>query len=198
MVLKTNYGEMSDEELVLLAKGNDENATTELISRYKNYVKRIVRPFFLAGGDSEDLLQEGMLGVFKAIETFNGKSSFKSYVYLCVKTSIISLVKKYNSEKNKPLNNFVSLSSPAIYKIAEEIAATLYIDPEKTIIESEREKELIEKMKDGLSKLEFNILSLYLGGYSYSEISLKTGKNVKAIDNALQRIRKKAGLIYGG
>ena len=127
------YEITSDEELVALAKNNDESATTELIGRYKNYVKKIVRPFFLAGGDSEDLLQEGMLGVFKAIETFNGKSSFKSYVYLCVKTSIISLVKKYNSGKNKPLNNFVSLSSPAIYNMAEEIAATLYVDPEKEI-----------------------------------------------------------------
>lgn len=191
-----NYNAASDEELVVLAKNNDENATTELISRYKNYVKKIARHFFLVGGDSEDIIQEGMIGVFRAIESFNGKSSFKSYVYLCVRTGIFSLIKSFNSDKNKPLNNFISISYPL--DVSAEIAATTSIDPEKDIIESEREKELIEKMKDKLSALEFKILTLYLGGYSYGEIGAKTNKNVKAIDNALQRIRKKIACLYGG
>ena len=190
------YTDISDEELVVLAQNKDENATDELITRYKNYVKKIVRPFFLVGGDTEDLIQEGMIGIFRAIETFNGKSSFKSYVYLCVKSGIVSLVKKYNSDKNKPLNNFISISYPL--DTTDEIAATTCSDPEKNVIESEREKELICKMKDKLSDLEFKILSLYLNGYSYGEIGIKTGKNVKAIDNALQRIRKKVACLYGG
>lgn len=193
-----NYELLTDEELVCLAQKNDETATTEIISRYKNYVKKIVRPFFLAGGDAEDLLQEGMLGVFKAIETYNGKSGFKNYVFICVKTGIISLIKKYNSDKNKPLNGFISLSELSAENATGETAATLYADPEKKVIESEGEKELIEKMKDELSKFEFKILSLYLDGYSYAEIGAKTGKNVKAIDNALQRIRKKVACLYGG
>ena len=193
-----NYQDFTDEQLVSAAQNKDDAATAELISRYKNYVKSIVRPFFLAGGDSEDLIQEGMIGVFKAIETFNGKSSFKSYVYLCVKTGIISLIKKYNSDKNKPLNEFISLSSMGQICVSDEIAATAYLDPEKNVIESERETELIEKMKGNLSGLEFKILSLYLEGYSYAEIGYKTGKNVKAIDNALQRIRKKVAFLYGG
>lgn len=191
-----DYSKLSDEELVFKAQGKDESAMTELISRYKHYVKKSVRPYFLAGGDSEDLIQEGMLGVFRAIETFNGKSGFKSYVYLCVKTGIISLIKKYNSDKNKPLNNFVSLNEGEPNAISE-VAATAVFNPETSVINSESEKELVDKMKDELSKLEFNILTLYLEGYSYAEIGEKIGKNEKSIDNALQRIRKKVAHLYG-
>ena len=193
-----DYKKFTDEELVKMAQGKDAEAMTTVIERYKNYVKIAVRPYFICGGDSEDLLQEGMLGVFRAVETFNGKSSFKSYVYICVKSGILSLIRKYNSDKNKPLNNFISLSGDTETDLDKNFLMSSFKDnPEKAFIDTEGEKEFFGKVEKSLSSLEFKILNLFLEGYSYLEIANKLSKNEKSIDNALQRIRKKVALIYG-
>ncbi len=193
-----DYKKFTDEELVKMAQDKDPEAMTTVIERYKNYVKIAVRPYFICGGDSEDLLQEGMLGVFRAVETFNGKSSFKSYVYICVKSGILSLIRKYNSDKNKPLNNFISLSGDTETDLDKNCLMSSFKDnPEKAFIDTEGEKEFFGKVEKSLSGLEFKILNLFLEGYSYLEIANKLSKNEKSIDNALQRIRKKVALIYG-
>lgn len=193
-----DYKKFTDEELVKMAQSKDAEAMTTVIERYKNYVKIAVRPYFICGGDSEDLLQEGMLGVFRAVETFNGKASFKSYVYICIKSGILSLIRKYNSDKNKPLNNFISLSGDSETDVDKNcLMSSLKDNPEKTIIDTEGEKEFFGKVEKSLSSLEFKILNLFLEGYSYLEIANKLSKNEKSIDNALQRIRKKVAVIYG-
>ena len=187
-----DYINLTDEQLVSLAQEKDTEAMSTVINRYKNLVKKVARSYFLIGGDTEDLLQEGMLGVFKAVETFNGKSGFKSYVYICVKTSIISAIKKSNCDKNKPLNNYVSISGNKDSDADKnQFVISLESDPETDFINKEAEVELQNKIKSTLSNLEFNILSLFLKGYSYIEIGEKLNKNAKSIDNALQRIRKK-------
>ncbi len=193
-----DYKDYTDEELVKMAQEKDTDAMTAVIQRYKDFVKIAIRPYFLCGGDSDDLLQEGMLGVFRAVETFNGKYSFKSYVYACVKNGILSLIRRYNSDKNKPLNNFISLSGDSDFDAEKSALMISFKDnPEKTFIETESEKEFYESIKRNLSKLEYNIFNLYIEGYSYQEIAQRLDKNEKSIDNALQRIRKKVASIYG-
>lgn len=192
-----NYSIMSDEELLSACKdGKDEKEKEEalgvLLMRYKHTVNMVARAYFLSGGDTDDLLQEGMIGVFKAISTYNGKSSFKNYAYKCIKTNILSAVKKSGRLKNKPLYNYVSLSSEE--GDDEDKNAFLSddsFDPEEKYINAEAEKELKARIKRELSELEYTILNFYLAGYSYREIAEKTDKSVKSVDNAVQRIRKK-------
>lgn len=184
---------LSDEELVLLAQKDNKNAMSFIIEKYKSVVKAVSRSYFLVGGDDEDLFQEGLIGLFNAIVSYNGKSSFKSYVYVCVKNNIVSVIRKYNNQKNLPMLNYVSLTGQANMEsdktdivIDERIS-----DPETEYINRESSEELKQKISNTLSNLENNILALYLQGFSYAEIALKTNKQVKSIDNAIQRIRKK-------
>lgn len=190
-----DFGNFTDEELVELCSGDtrDENALETLLIRYKHTVSSVARSYFLSNGDTDDLVQEGMIGVFKAISTYNGKSSFKNYAYKCIKTSILSAVKKSSRLKNKPLFNYVSLSETAEGNDADKspFLSDDSFDPEERYINSEAEKELKSRIRSKLSDLEFDILALYLSGYSYREIAERTGKNAKSIDNAIQRIRKK-------
>ena len=190
-----DIGNFTDEELVELCSGDtrDENALETLLIRYKHTVSSVARSYFLSNGDTDDLVQEGMIGVFKAISTYNGKSSFKNYAYKCIKTSILSAVKKSSRLKNKPLFNYVSLSETAEGNDADKspFLSDDSFDPEERYINSEAEKELKSRIRSKLSDLEFDILALYLSGYSYREIAERTGKNAKSIDNAIQRIRKK-------
>lgn len=187
------YSRLDDEELVKLGKNGDSDAIQHLIERYRHTVSAVSRSYFLAGGDTEDLVQEGMIGVFRAIMTFDeNKSSFKRYALLCIKTAILSLIKKSNSNKNKPLNGYISLSG---YKDDDADKSPIVVsedfDPENKYINKEEELELQSKINSVLSKLENKILSYYLLGYSYDEIASYTQKDKKSIDNALQRIRKK-------
>ena len=191
------YANLTDEELVLLAK-TDEVALERLIERFKPMINAQARSYFLYSGDIDDLVQEGMIGVFKAITSFNGSISFKSYAFTCIKNNIITAVKKSNTLKNQPLNNYLSLSG----NDGDDADKTLLIsdkksDPEKNYIEMEDEKELKRKIKETLSAFENEILILYLQGFSYADISKRTGKKEKSIDNAVQRIRKKLTKLNG-
>ena len=183
---------LSDEELVLLAQKKDELASEELFLRYKYTVSSVAHSYFLAGGDSEDLVQEGMFAVFSAINSFSGKTNFKSYVYTCVKNRIFTVIKMSKRQKNQPLNNYISLSGWSDNDSDKtEIVIDSAFGPEERYINKETEKELINTIQNTLSEYEFEILRLYLKGYSYSEIETKLSKKKKSIDNALQRIRKK-------
>ncbi len=191
---KLEIKQLSDERLVDLAQLKDENAIDELFERYKYIASAVAHSYFLNGGDSEDLLQEGLFAVFKAITSFNAKSSFKTYVYTCVKNRIFNVIKSSNRYKNLPLNNYLSLSGSIDNENdadKTEIIVDKHFGPEEIYINAEAENELKSTINKVLSKFEYDILVYYLKGYSYREISEKVGKKEKAIDNAIQRIRKK-------
>ncbi len=191
------YKNLTDEELAFLAK-TDEQALELLLEKYKPMINSFARRYFLNSGDIDDLVQEGMIGVFKAITSFNGSSSFSTYAYTCIKTNVITAVKRANRNKNKPLNNYISLSGAE----GDDVDKSLLVsdenfDPEKNYIEMEAESELQDKIKQKLSDFEYKILVYYLQGFSYVDIGDKTGRNAKSIDNAVQRIRKKLVQLNG-
>ena len=177
--------ERSDEQLVLLYRTGDANAFNELYKRYMVTVKFFARNLYLLGADYEDLLQEGMLGLVKAVNSYKeGESSFRTFATLCIKSSLYTAVKKYSANNALPLNNREDISVVDKSNIFSE-------NPEDGFINQEGVNELIKNISDKLSKKENEILKLYLEGLSYDEISKKTNLNFKAIDNALQRARKK-------
>lgn len=187
------YIELSDEKLAVLAKA-DNAAMETLLERYKKAVKSTARQYFLADGEEDDLIQEGTIGLFKAINTYDGVSSFKNYAFTCIKSGIISAVRKSTSDKNKPLLYYVPIGAEGD-EDKSSIIKDEAIDPEEEYINSEAEKEFIDRIKMTLSEYEFDILTLYLSGYSYSDIAKKQGKKVKSVDNAVQRIRKKIAQV---
>ena len=195
---ENNIKRKTDEELVILAKNNDAEAIETLMERYKSVVKAVTHSLYLSGGDSEDLLQEGMVGIFKAIATYNGKTPFSTYVFTCVKNNVLSAVRKYGSNKNLPLKNYISLSGCGEGADKPEIVISDGFDPETDYINKESEKELKSNIKKILSGMEYRILTLYLQGFSYSEIGSALGKTSKTADNAIQRIRKKVIKTLGG
>ena len=178
--------QLSDEQLVELYKAGDGNAFDELLGRYKQLIMSAGRSFFFAGGDYDDVMQEGFLGLLKAANTFNGKSSFKSYAYLCIRSKIFNAIKSSQSAKNKPLNSAISIYSGSV-----ELDKLLYDDPEKAFIADESVNEKIALINSKLSKMEILVFNYYMQGLSYTEIGRRMGKDYKSIDNALQRIKKK-------
>ena len=190
---REEYAALSDEQLAVLAK-TDGVALETLIERYKKAVKSSARQYFLAGGEEDDLIQEGSIGLFKAITTFDGTSPFKAYAFRCIKSGIISVVRKSTSGKSRPLNYYVPIcvgdDEDKNSLIKGEIS-----DPEEEYINSEAAKEFMERVKAALSGYEYEILRFYLDGYSYEEIADLQAKNVKSVDNAVQRIRKKIAKV---
>lgn len=189
-----DYSLMTDEQLVELAKRQDGVATNEIFVRYKNLLRSIIRKkkLFLQDGDFEDLLQEGMIGLFSAVNTYNGSVQFCSYAYKCVENTLKSAIEKSNCGKNRALNNSVSFDLNGGGDVGQ---FGLTVSPEITCINDESAREFLIKSKSALSPLENSILEFYLEGYSHDEIAKKTGKDVKAIGNALHRIRNKLKLL---
>jgi len=188
----------TDEELITLIQNGDESAETELFSRYKDLVVKIARGYFIVGGDLEDLVQEGMIGLYKAIKGFSDEkeASFKTFAVLCIKHQIQTAIKHANTNKNKPLSSAVSFQSFTENGMSENldflpIALVLEDTPEEKIIDKENFKSLNKKIKSHLSPLEFKVLKLYLQGYSYREISTALEVSSKSIDNSLSRIKTK-------
>lgn len=191
-MIKENVKSLSDEQLVVLAQQKDENAIEELFNRYKYIASAVAHSYFLTGGDSEDLLQEGLFAVFKAISSFNSKANFKTYVYTCVKNRIFTIIKSSNRYKNIPLKNYLSLSGGNDDQIDKnKIIVDKNFSPEESYINLEAENELKNKISQVLSDYEYKILVQYLKGYSYRELGEMFSKKEKSIDNAIQRIRKK-------
>ncbi len=183
---------LSDKELVMLAQKKDEKSINELMERFKYIPTSIVRSFFLIGGDNDDLLQEGMVGIFNAINSYDeNKGEVKTYVYSCVKNRILSCIKTFNSVKHRPLKDYVSLSGGQDDVDKTLIIQDMSLGPEDLFIVNESEKELYQDIKEILTATEHKIFLLYIEGLSYSSISVKTGRTIKSVDNAIQRIKKK-------
>lgn len=193
-----DYEKFPDEELVELSAAGDKAATECILARYKNLVRARGRMYFLAGADREDIIQEGMIGLFKAIRDFDSTklASFRSFAELCIKRQILTAVKNANRQKHIPLNTYVSLSTPFYDDDSENVVGELVADstetnPENLIIRKEKAASMSDKIDEVLSDLEKKVLSLYLTGKNYQEIAEILGRSPKSADNALQRIKKK-------
>ena len=189
---------LTDEEIVSLAKNGDTMALEFLISKYKNFVRSKARTYFLIGADREDIIQEGMIGLYKAIRDYryDRQTSFHSFAEICVTRQIITAIKTATRQKHIPLNSYVSLNKP-IYE--EESDRTLMdvitegrsADPEELLIGQESYVSIESQIDEALSPLERKVLSAYLDGKSYQEIAENLDRHVKSIDNALQRVKHK-------
>ena len=193
--------ELSDEQVVQLAQAGDKRALEHIIARYRNLVYAKANPYFLIGADRDDLLQEGMIGLYKAVQGFqNQRASFQAFAGVCVSRQIISAVKSATRQKHMPLNSYISLNKN-VYE-SEEDATLLDIiseqypqDPESILINRENLDGIEYKINQALSKLELEVLMQHLDGRSYREIADSLQRDVKSVDNALQRIKKKIELI---
>ncbi|SEU00565.1 RNA polymerase sporulation-specific sigma factor [Salinibacillus kushneri] len=188
----------SDEIVVELVHNGNSQALDYLINKYRNFVRAKARTYFLIGADREDIVQEGMIGLYKAIRDYQEDklSSFKAFAELCVTRQIITAIKTATRQKHIPLNSYVSLDKP-IYDeesdrtLLDVLEGSKTMDPEQLIITRERYGDMEDKMSEILSDLEKKVLNLYLDGRSYQEISVELNRHVKSIDNALQRVKRK-------
>jgi len=194
----TVFERLEDEELVELVHIGESDALDYLINKYKNFVRAKARSYFLIGADREDIVQEGMIGLYKAIRDFREDklTSFKAFAELCITRQIITAIKTATRQKHIPLNSYVSLDKP-IYDeesdrtLMDVISGAKIMDPEELIIKQEKFDDIEVKMAELLSDLERKVLALYLDGRSYQEISEELNRHVKSIDNALQRVKRK-------
>lgn len=193
-----NHNLLVDDEIIRDAKAGDEKALEFLISKYKSFVRAKARSYFLIGADREDIIQEGMIGLYKAIRDFRGDklSSFRAFAELCITRQIITAIKTATRQKHIPLNSYVSLNKPIFDEesdrtLLDVISEESVSDPETMMINREEFAGIEVKMGEILSNLEWEVLSKYLQGRSYQEISVELGRHVKSIDNALQRVKRK-------
>ncbi|KHE71416.1 RNA polymerase sporulation sigma factor SigH [Halobacillus sp. BBL2006] len=193
-----DLSKLEDEAIIERINQGQVQALDYLINKYKNFVRAKARTYFLIGADREDIVQEGMIGLYKAIRDYQeGKlSSFKAFAELCVTRQIITAIKTATRQKHIPLNSYVSLDKP-IYDeesdrtLLDVIAGSKAIDPQELIVNKEKFSDMEEKISELLSELEKQVLTLYLDGRSYQEISVELDRHVKSIDNALQRVKRK-------
>ena len=193
-----SYEVMLDEDIVEFAKNGETDALDYLINKYRNFVRAKARSYFLIGADREDIIQEGMIGLYKAIRDFKSDklSSFRAFAELCITRQIITAIKTATRQKHIPLNSYVSLNKP-IYDedsdrtLLDVISGSKITDPEELIISREEFDDIEEKMGEILSSLEWQVLMSYLEGKSYQEIAVDLNRHVKSIDNALQRVKRK-------
>ncbi|HEY8425434.1 MAG TPA: RNA polymerase sporulation sigma factor SigH [Limnochordales bacterium] len=192
------YASLSDEEVAEYAKEGDTLALEYLISKYRNFVRAKARSYFLVGADREDIIQEGMIGLYKAIRDFRADklASFRAFAELCVTRQMITAIKTATRQKHIPLNSYVSLNKP-IYDeesdrtLMDVITSTRISDPEELVISREEYNDIETKMGEFLSDLEWKVLNSYLQGKSYQEIADDLCRHVKSVDNALQRVKRK-------
>lgn len=192
----------TDEELVLLAQKGDTDAELEVFSHYRNLLRKVCRSYFLIGGDSDDLMQEGMIGLYKAIKSYSKDKNvnFAAYAGLCVKRQIQTAIKKANSQKNLILSTAIPLTTQDKFDDEDDDSPEIIIpsseqSADDKMIYEETLYETTELIKQKLSKMELQVLVKYLNGYSYKEISAQTGLTEKSIDNALSRIKKKLSIL---
>ncbi len=196
--IAASYQLMIDEEVVEFAREGDNEALEFLINKYKNFVRAKARSYFLVGADREDIIQEGMIGLYKAIRDFRTDklSSFRAFAELCITRQIITAIKTATRQKHIPLNSYVSLNKPVYEEDSDRtlldiISSSKVADPEEMIISREEYYDIEEKMGEILSSLEWKVLMSYLEGKSYQEIAEDLKRHVKSIDNALQRVKRK-------
>lgn len=195
-----NYEQKKDEELVLMAQNGDDAAQEYLLDKYKSLVRAKSRAYFLIGADSEDIIQEGMIGLYKAVRDYNEvkNASFRSFAELCVNRQMITAIKAATRQKHQPLNSYISLNKPVYEEESEQTymdflqsSSSALLNPEALLIGQENKNFLENQMVKSLSSFETKVLVLYLQGRSYFEIAHALDKPEKSIDNALQRVKKK-------
>ncbi|OLN23136.1 RNA polymerase factor sigma-70 [Domibacillus antri] len=189
---------LNDEQLVELVHNGNSDALDYLIHKYRNFVRAKARSYFLIGADKEDIVQEGMIGLYKAVRDYRGDklSTFKAFAELCITRQIITAIKTATRQKHIPLNSYVSLDKPIYDEESERtlmdvLTGAKVTDPEELIINREQFSSIEGKVNELLSDLERQVLALYLDGRSYQEISEELNRHVKSIDNALQRVKRK-------
>ncbi|MFC4355400.1 RNA polymerase sporulation sigma factor SigH [Chryseomicrobium palamuruense] len=192
------FAVLPDDEILELVHAGNTEALDFLITKYKPLVRMKSKSYFLIGADKEDILQEGMIGLYKAIRDFREEklTSFRAFAELCITRQIITAIKTATRQKHIPLNSYVSLDKPVYDEESERtlldtIASTVVDDPEQLLISQESFDFMEEKMGEMLSDLEQQVLMLYIEGQSYQEISEQLNRHVKSIDNALQRVKRK-------
>ncbi len=196
------YEDISDEEIIALIRMDDRMAMDYLIGKYKNLVRKKAKALFLIGGDRDDLIQEGMIGLYKAIRDYQKEkaATFLTFADLCVSRQMYSAIKTSNTKKNQPLNNYISIDTSAYSEENENTDTITYVaniaharnmNPEEMLIDRENTRYIETKLMERLSDFEKDILTLYLKDLNYSQIAKILKKEPKAIDNGLQRIKKK-------
>ena len=194
-----NFKEMTDEQVVVIAQQEqNEFAIDYIVNKYKNFVRAKARTYFLVGADRDDIIQEGMIGLYKATRDFRHDklASFRAFAELCITRQIITAIKSATRQKHAPLNSYISLNKPVYDEESERtlldiIATSIVTDPEELIISKEELKHIESKMNELLSDLELQVVEYYLNGKSYQYIADKLKRDVKSIDNALQRVKRK-------
>jgi RNA polymerase sporulation-specific sigma factor len=191
----------TDDELVLRARAGDDTALEHLLLRYKNFARVKARSYFLIGADKEDIVQEGMIGLYKAIRDFrpDKQSSFRAFAELCIQRQIITAIKTATRQKHIPLNSYVSLTRPMPQDdgaepdrvLVDVLTQSTNSDPVELVISREELDSMQTSFREILSDLEAHVLHLYLEGKSYQDIAVSLKRRVKSIDNALQRIKRK-------
>jgi RNA polymerase sporulation-specific sigma factor len=195
------YNNLKDEQIISLIKQGDEKALSYLLEKYKNLVNMKVGKYFIIGAEREDIIQEGMIGLFKAIKSFDAEkqNTFKSFANICIERQLITAIKSSNRQKHMPLNSYLSLNTAA-YDNNEEDSVELIDtfnsktieDPLETVMKKEYYEEVENAVNKSLSKFEKQVLERFIKGESYITIAQKLDSPVKSVDNAIQRIRKKA------
>ena len=197
----SKYQNLTDEQIISEIKNGDEEALSYILEKYKDLVNVKVSKYFIIGAEKEDTVQEGMIGLFKAIKNYNAEkqNSFKSFANICIERQLITAIKTSNRQKHQPLNSYLSLNTAAYENNDDdsvELLETFNIktieDPLETIMKQEQYNEVETAVNKNLSKFEQKVLSRFLNGESYTVIAKKLNTPVKSIDNAIQRIRKKA------
>lgn len=200
--IETKFREMDEIELLTNAQAGDGEAVSFLLEKYKGMVRALSRPLFLMGGEQDDLIQEGMIGLFKAIQTYDASkgAGFETYANLCISSQIYSAIEKSNRKKNIPLNSYISIYSPEYSNeegnseggfIINKISVDWEKNPEEIVIRKETANSLLGRLYGKLSTMEKQVLDLFLKGLTYQEIAKQLEKSPKTIDNALQRIKGK-------
>ena len=186
----SRYDQCSDEELIFRLRQGETDISDYLMEKYKEFVRKKARAMFLIGGETDDLIQEGMIGLFKAIQNYQSdkETSFRTFASLCIDRQLYSAVQNSNRRKHLPLNSYVSLSEE---NEAEHLEGVWSEDPETILIDQESTRNLEHEITKILSPMENKVLDYYLRGYGYIKIAEIMGKSPKSIDNALQRIRGK-------
>ncbi len=193
-----NYEALSDEDLLSLHRAGDARAEEALYARYKQIVRSKARTYFLIGADREDIIQEGMIGLYKAVVDyqFDKNASFRSFAELCITRQIISAIKAATRKKHVPLNTYISFNRPAYESenerpLIDVLTSTRISDPEEVLIGRENYAAVADSIEHSLSKLERDTLGLYLYGYAYQQIADHLQVTSKSVDNAIQRVKKK-------
>ena len=198
------YKDYTDEELVGLVRQNQGGAVDFLMEKYKYLVRGKAKALYLIGGDRDDLIQEGMIGLFRAIREFDGKKegSFATFASLCISRQIYKAIEAQNRKKNQPLNNYISLDTPVYPEEGQDGESLLDVlhpgsegDPEQFVIDRESIEQLEEKLSKSLSTMEKQVFALFREGYPYLQIAKLLGCEPKSVDNALQRIKNKVSRI---